>query len=209
MKTRFIQTLLGACAFFALNILAPQPSRAQPQPKTQQQLSFAVNSNDKGLFVTVRATNVSAAKVLGMISTQTNTEIVVTDDAPIAFLNLTEVSPQNAIVEVAKAAKLFTKLVGKTYVVSQTQEQLEAKQVNKTLELSFRDIPVAELFKILSDQFGISITVDPKVKGNLLVIYLLNETPEHVVEKVADAAGLDLTVTQDGYVVKNHVQTEK
>lgn len=107
---KFITVIVLGVSLLCLLGLGARPALCQPIPETKTGTRLNVAATEKGLFVTLSANDVSASQVLQLISTQTNTEIIVKDDAVISEVEFENLSPQEALAKVAQAANLAFKL---------------------------------------------------------------------------------------------------
>ncbi len=173
-----------------------QVARSQPANGSMPGSEVVVSPEKDGLKVSVRAQRVLASSVIEELAKKTNVDIIIYDDAEIPFVKFDKFPPFAAFKEIADAADLSVKLVGKTYVFEKRTPATSGE--NAALDLSFHDISIRDLLLTLRDQFGLKIEIAPQVSGELVAINLTNETPASTVEKIARGARLSLTQTADG-----------
>ncbi len=185
-------------------------AQAQPITATNPQLSIAVvaGADAKQLF-TVRASDTSAAAILSLLASKTGVKIIIKKDAPLDDLELKRVTLPEAIAQIAKAANL--KLVADkppmrdietTYIVGEIEARPNAQFPATPLEMDFKQVPVAQLVKILSEQFGLKAQVAAQVPEKLVDVMIFNATPVEALQIIADAADLEFSKTADGYVLQ-------
>lgn len=191
--SRFGRTCAVFAALMAGIYCAPM---AQAQPPSNSNLGgeIIVTQGENGLVVNVIVESVSAAMLVETIAKKANLNFAIYDDAVIPFVEVVNLSPADALKKIVAAADLSIYSDNGTYVIWKKPNTGKEMPV----DLSFHDIPIKDLMRVLQEQFGLKIEVAPLVTEKIIAIECVKETPSQIVEKIARGARLSLIVTKDG-----------
>ncbi len=185
------------CAVFAAltgGILCAPMAQAQPPSNSNLGSETIVTQGENGLVINVSAESVSAAMLVETIAQKADFNFAIFDDAVIPFVEVVNLSPADALKKIVAAADLSIYSDNGTYVIWKKPKTGKEMPV----DLSFHDMPVKDLMRVLQEQFGLKIEVAPLVTEKIIAIECVKETPSEIVEKIARGARLSLTVTKDG-----------
>jgi hypothetical protein len=165
----------------------------KPVPSIQVVSVSAVRDE---LALTARFENASATEALGRIARLGNLQIIVPGRlvGKIDALQFEAVSPEQALKKVCDAAHFSYQRVEGVWNIDVRPPDADpkAKPAPMMLELSFSDVPVRDLVGILAEHFVLSVDIAPEVKGTIAQIRLDEISPEKALQKIAQAANLDL-----------------
>ena len=116
----------------------------------------------------------------------------------------------DAIRRIAQSAglKFAVDQGGETYTVGEIKSRPDVKSPNLRFEMNFQQTSASQLVDILSQEFGIKARVDPKAPEKLLDIVMHNTSAIEALQTIADAADLEISVTADGYVLRERADKQ-
>ncbi len=209
---------LALCASLTLAGQTRRPASAQPAnpiPPVPQISVISSRADEKAEpLLTLRASDSSVAAVLSALSAKTGAKIIINADAPLNEVDIKRTSLSEAIARVVELANLklsveppanLAPLADRIYIVNKADAPGMPKG---RLDMEFKSIDVAQIVKILSEQFAIKARVEADTSGRLLDIYMSNTSALEALQIIADAADLEVTKSADGYLLKSRAPDE-
>lgn len=202
------------CVALALFALAPIAT-AQPIKEPNPQIGVTIVAGaDKQPLLTLHASETSASAILSLIAAQTGARIIVRQDAPIGALDVKRATLPDAITQVAQAAHLkleiekppiSTMMGGKlsqdAFKTTYTLRALKPDEFMQ-IQIDIKETSLIHLVETISELLDVKAQVDPQVPDQIVTIALFNTTATEALQTIADAAGLEVSKTASGYVLR-------
>lgn len=181
-------TLCASLAVAQLPPVVPLERSVQPAQEVKLNLNYQ---------------DVDVIDLLRKVSTEGNLAIVVRGDVQgmVEKIRLKNASPELALQKVVEEAGLDWKLVDHVYIVTPKTSLTPADQGVKRLELHFEEVDIVDLLQIISQNYGVKVSISPDVTGRLRLVHLKDRSAQEHIEMICKSVNLTCRKEGDTYLI--------